>query len=84
MGISIRNPRVEQLAREIGKVLNVSMTQAIVEALEEKKARITASTAPEKLRFSLVNKISLSCSSLPDLDSRSADEILGYNSGGFF
>ena len=84
MAISIRNPRVEKLAREIGEKENLSMTQAILNALEEKLDRLKTNKETEKLRLQKLRAIADQCSSLPVLDSRSPDEILGYDETGIF
>lgn len=84
MAISIRNPRVEDLAREISKIENQPMTQVILEALEEKKERMKQTDAITKLKMLKIEEIVAHISSLPVLDDRSADEVLGYNEiGGF-
>lgn len=81
MALSIRNERAEQLAREIAQLTGYNMTSAIIMALEEKLERLR--------RFRQVNSkldeimaISHRCSALPDLDTRSPDEILGYDEHG--
>ena len=81
MALSIRNERAEQLAREIAQLTGYNMTSAIIMALEEKLERLR--------RFRTVNSkldeimaISRRCSALPDLDTRSPDEILGYDEHG--
>jgi antitoxin VapB len=79
MAISIRNPRVEELARELGEKENLSMTQVILEALEEKRVRSQDSTAVEELRLKSLLEISERVKKLPVYDNRTADEILGYN-----
>ena len=78
MALSIRNSRAEQLAREVARVSGENLTQAIIHALEERLERIrgrrtTTSTVQE------IMAISQRCSSLPEQDYRSPDEILGYN-----
>jgi antitoxin VapB len=40
MGMNIKNPRTQELARELAKLTGESLTAAITEALEEKLARI--------------------------------------------
>ncbi|MBO0611611.1 MAG: Rv0623 family protein transcription factor [Pseudomonadota bacterium] len=81
MALSIRNERAEQLAREIAQLTGYNMTSAIIMALEEKLERLR--------RFRRVNSkldeimaISRRCSALPNLDTRSPDEILGYDEHG--
>lgn len=84
MAISIRNKEVEILAREIAEKLNISMTQAIIDALKEKQNSLIQDSGPEKLFYDTLKSLSDECSTLPDLDIRPADEILGYNENGSF
>jgi antitoxin VapB len=46
MPISIRNPRVEELAREMAQKRNVSMTEVILESLEAAKKADLQKRAP--------------------------------------
>lgn len=81
MALSIRNERAEQLAREITQLTGDNMTAAIIMALEEKLERLRRfRRANSKLEEIMV--ISRRCSALPDLDTRSPDEILGYDEHG--
>jgi antitoxin VapB len=81
MALSIRNPKAEKLARELAAESGETMTQAITHALEERLERLRGRSAATDLVEELL-KISKRCSSIPDLDQRSADEILGYDSVG--
>ncbi len=81
MALSIRNSKAERLAREVAAISGENLTQAIIHALEERLERLsgrrtTANTTQE------IMAISQRCSSLPDLDRSSPDEILGYNQSG--
>ena len=81
MPLSIRNPKAEKLARELAAESGENITQAIIHALEERLERIrgrrtSTDTAEEIMR------ISKRCSHLPDLDERSPEEILDYDSIG--
>jgi len=81
MALSIRNPRAEQLAREVAAEGGENLTEAIIRALEERLERLrgrrtTIDTAEEIMR------IAERCSSLPDQDRRSPEEILEYNDTG--
>lgn len=78
MALSIRNPEAERLAREISRRTGETLTGAIITALEERLRRLEGRTAPRRLADEL-NEIALHCASLPRLDDRSEDEILGYN-----
>lgn len=81
MGISIRNPKAEQLAREVAEQSGESLTQAIIHALEERLERLKSRRSATNLAEEML-KISERCSALPDLDPRSPDEILDYDSKG--
>lgn len=86
MAISIRNRRVESLARELAELQHVSMTQAIIEALEERKVQLERRrievVGTEKARHLKIQEIARRCASLPERDHRSVDEILGYGENG--
>ncbi len=83
MALSIRNSQAEQLAREVAAISGENLTQTIIHALEERLERLrgrrtVADTTQE------IMAVSQRCSSLPDLDRRSPEEILGYNQSGIF
>ena len=81
MPLSIRNTRAEQLARELAAESGESITQAIIHALEERLERIRGRRTATDTAAEII-RISKRCSQLPDLDERSADEILDYDSTG--
>jgi len=81
MPLSIRNERAELLAREVCNLTGKSLTQVIIEALEEKLERLKGSRLSSNM-LDEVMAISRRCSALPDIDTRSADEILGYDEFG--
>ena len=83
MALSIRNSQAEQLAREVAAISGENLTQTIIHALEERLERLrgrrtVADTTQE------IMAVSQRCNSLPDLDRRSPEEILGYNQSGIF
>jgi len=77
MALSIRNPRAEDLARAVAKTTGESMTDAIIDALEDKLQRLE-SRAPVDAMLARIMNISRRCAALPTIDTRSEDEILGY------
>lgn len=81
MALSIRNQRVEKLARELSARSGLGMTEAIGDALE---ARLDDLDAESERRFALLEEIASACAAAPDLDSRSEEEILGYGTWGAF
>lgn len=81
MALSIRNHEAERLARAVAEETGETITQAIVHALEEKWLRLKGRKAVSNL-FEKIMNLSDRCRKLPDEDTRTADEILGYNSQG--
>jgi antitoxin VapB len=81
MAINIKNPEAEQLVREVTQATGETMTQAIINALKERlerlKGRRHSMLAAQKVKLILDR-----FDQLPDLDTRSADEILGYDEHG--
>jgi antitoxin VapB len=78
MGISIKNDRAERLARQVSAETGESLTDAIIHSLEERLERLKGRRSAPDLAETLM-AISRRSSALPDLDTRTADEILGYD-----
>ena len=60
MPMSIKNPEVERLAEELGRLTNSSKTEVIRQALREKKERMAAEGSTdrgERLLFFLRNRV---------------------------
>ena len=81
MPLSIRNKKAELLARQAAEETGTSITQVIIDSLEEKLERMRGRRTADSV-FEKVMAISKRCSSLPDLDLSSPDEILGYDDSG--
>lgn len=81
MALSIKNPEADQLARALAGVTGLSLTDAILKALREQLARETGQSRALRLGDDL-RAIGDRCSSLPDVDARSAEEILGFDEFG--
>jgi antitoxin VapB len=83
MALSIKNPKTIQLARQLASESGENLTEAITHALEERLERLQGRrTAPDL--FEEIMAISKRCAALPDVDTRSPDEILGYDENGTF
>ena len=81
MALSIRNPKVEHLARVVARRTGENMTDAIARSLEERLARMQGSKQrAAKLRA--IRRIVASVKRLPTLDGRTPEEILGYDEHG--
>lgn len=81
MALSIKDPEADRLARELAARTGETLTEAIVVALRERLARETGRTRAIPLSEEL-SAIRRRCAALPVLDTRTADEILGYNEPG--
>ena len=86
MALSIKNREVEELARELARLSGKPITEAVRDSLkrELERAKIVARPAHKDGLAERLMEIGRRCASLPELDSRSADEILGYNERGVF
>ncbi len=81
MALSIRNPKVEHLARDVARRTGENITQAIERSLQERLAGLR--TGREKTALLReIRRIVRRISRLPDRDKRPADEILGYDKHG--
>jgi len=81
MAISIRNPRVEALAKDVARRTGENMTQAIERALEQRLAQLRTQRE-RQATIRKVRRIVERFNRRPTLDPRGADEILGYDAHG--
>jgi antitoxin VapB len=85
MALSLKDPETDRLAREVSHLTGESLTQAVRTALSERLAREkrrrgrSGKTLAEEL-----DELGKECAALPELDSRSADEIVGYDENGMW
>jgi len=83
MALTIKDPQAQQLANEVAKETGETITQAVIHALEERLARLRSrKTTADPV--AVILEISRRCSALPDLDSRSPEDILSYDRTGMF
>jgi antitoxin VapB len=81
MALSIKDDDTDRLAREVAKQTGESLTEAIRVSLEERLRRL-AGRRRAPTRLEKLSEILARVDSLPPLDSRSEDEILGYDERG--
>jgi antitoxin VapB len=81
MPLSIKDPEAERLARELARETGETITAATKKALEERLLRV-AGRRQRRSRVEELMEISRRCAALPDLDTRSPDEIIGYDAYG--
>jgi len=81
MPLSIKNDATERLARQVASATGESLTEAIHKALADRWQQLKG-----KRRGSLlagqIEDLLRRVDAMPTLDSRSADEILGYDEHG--
>jgi antitoxin VapB len=79
MALNIKDPEVHDLARRLAERRGTTLTDAVRRALAEALARTRQGGEPthERLRA-----IARHCASLPLLDPRRPEEIVGYDAQG--
>jgi antitoxin VapB len=80
--LNIKDPDVHVLAAELAKQTKQSLTQAVKEALRESLARHRSGQEEPRRVLERVMRIGRNIAALPVLDSRTPEEILGYNEFG--
>jgi len=81
MALSIKSSETERLAREIAAKTGESLTGAIQTALQERLERLNRQQRNRNLARQL-QEILRRVDQLPVLDSRSPEEIVGYDENG--
>jgi antitoxin VapB len=81
MAISIKSMETERLAREIAAKTGESLTTAIQKALAERLDRLNNHRRKQALTAQ-IDDILRRVDEMPTVDSRSEDEILGYDEHG--
>ncbi|MGH6661523.1 MAG: type II toxin-antitoxin system VapB family antitoxin [Rhodospirillales bacterium] len=81
MALSIKDPEADRLARTLAKETGETITDAVKAALRERLARARGRHRGRRLADEL-DEIARRCAALPVLDTRPADEILGYDERG--
>jgi antitoxin VapB len=82
MALSLKDAETDRLAREVAKLTGESLTEAVRKALAERLERERRKHARGKGLAERLDAIALHCASLPDYDTRTADEIVGYDEYG--
>lgn len=81
MALNIRNRRAEELASTVAQITGETKTQAVTLALQERLDRLQTKNKKRSM-VEIACEIARQCDTLPELDHRSADEILGYDEDG--
>ena len=81
MALNIRNPEAERLAEALARLAGETKTEAVTRALRDRLARLRRERSGRRLADEL-DDIARHCAGLPVKDSRTPDEILGYDEHG--
>jgi antitoxin VapB len=81
MALNIRNTETERLAAELAAMTGETKSEAVRRAVEDRLRRLRQDEVGRPLAQEL-DAIALRCASLPVLDDRMPDQILGYDDAG--
>lgn len=81
MAMNIKSAEAEALARKVADLTGETLTGAILNALRERLAQLDARVRRNALAEEL-DAIALRAASLPLMDPRTPDQILGYDEKG--
>ena len=81
MALNIKNEEADRLARELAELTGESLTDAVIESLRERLKRESGRAQHFGLREDIA-RIQQRIASLPSLDERSDEEIIGYDEAG--
>ncbi len=81
MALNIRNAEAERLAEQVTALTGETKTLAVTRALRDRLDRLQNHRSGRRLADEL-DEIARRCASLPVIDDRSPEEILGYDEDG--
>jgi antitoxin VapB len=82
MPLSIKAPEADRLARRLAETTGETITETVIIAMRERLAREERKHRNVDALLEEVRAISHHCASLPTLDGRSEDEIMGWDDNG--
>jgi antitoxin VapB len=85
MALHIQDPETDRLARELSAATGATITEVVKTALREHRKTVSpAPTRSEEEYIACIKAITSELAGLPLLDTRTPDEIIGYNEHGYF
>jgi antitoxin VapB len=81
MALNIKHPEADRLARALAEKTGETITEAVIGALRDRLAREEGRVTVTALADEIM-AIARRCAALPDRDTRSPDEIIGYDEHG--
>lgn len=83
MPLNIKDAETHDMARKLARVTGETLTEAVRTAIRERLDRLEARQAVGRRRLAQrLEVIAKHCASLPVLDDRTPDELLGYDDKG--
>jgi antitoxin VapB len=84
MALSVKDKETDRLAREVAALTGETLTDAIRKALAERLERERLRRGESVPLTDRLLQLGQECAALPDYDTRSADEIVGYDETGLW
>ena len=84
MALSLKDAETDRLAREVAALTGESLTTAIRKALAERLERERRRRGRSTDLKARLLAIGAACAAAPELDTRSADEVVGYGEDGLW
>jgi len=85
MALNIKSAEAEQAVRRLVELTGESITEAVTRAAQERAERLEAERRADRdARNARIKALVRKIQDMPVLDTRSEDEILGYNEFGTF
>jgi antitoxin VapB len=85
MALHIQDPETDRLARELSAATGETITQAVNTALRERMRVVVPVRKQSKEEYiARIEAIVADLATLPVLDNRTPDELIGYNEYGLF
>ena len=84
MALSLKDKETDRLAREVAALTGETLTEAIRVALVERLERVRLQRGESARLAEQLMEIGRHCAALPDYDTRSPDEIVGYDENGMW
>lgn len=82
MDLSIKDPRADKLVRSLAKLTGETLTEAIVNSLEERLYREQRKHGNIGEKVQEINEMVKRFNQRPILNNRTPDEIIGYDEHG--
>ena len=82
MALSLKDAETDRLARAVAKLTGESLTEAVRKSLAERLEREQRKRGQTKGLAERLDELAKECAALPDYDTRSPDEIIGYDEYG--